>query len=690
MGKADAIASEAKWADERRGGTAVLRVVAPGVRALTPEGRADLFKRIDAAEADNSVTSIVLAGDTATFATGTSLEPASEDEPGPDLAALCDRIEACEKPVVAAISGAALGNGLEIAIAAHSRVVGPDARLGAPAMSIGLVPNGGGTQRLPKLIGGLAALKLLLSGRSVGGKTAVKLELAEELASEDVLSAATARAEAMAASGAPLVRNSERRDKLGQGKGFLEIVAQHRAIARSEGSDAPLRLIECVEAALLLPYDIGRGLEQAAFDDLVVSDHSRALRHVLGSERMVQTRSAASGRVMSRPLSHVGVLGARGLGTEVVVAALDSGLEVTVAELSDAALEDGVTRIIEHYDARVTAGNMTDDAVEATLDRMHAVCGYRTLSAVDLVIDPGPAISKARVRELDAVLKAGALLATASDRVDLARIAGATSRPGDVVSLRLYPGLTRHRAAELSHLPETAANATETARAFARRLGRLIIETGPTSPGVGARLTDALHAAADRLVIEGARIGEVDDTLRAWGLPMGSFAWRDVAGLQRGADYVSSVDAQMVAAGRTGRSGGRGYYVYQTRGQPATEDPDVLNIIAEMQREEGISPRVVTASEIRHACISAMAGAGAAMLMDSTASRPLDIDMIAIHGLGFQRRTGGPMFAADLIGLQRVSDTLEKLARADDRIQPPADVFADLIRAKKGFADLNG
>ena len=566
----------------------------------------------------------------------------------------------------------------------------PSSRLGAPEITIGLVPNGGGTQRLPKLIGGLAALKMLLSGRSVNGGSAVKLGLADHVIESDLLEGAVLFARDVAATGEGLPRTSARRDRLGEGTAFLDAVAQHKAAADRSALEAPLRLIECVEAALLLPFDIGRGLEAAAFDDLVQSAEAQALRHVVAAERRLQARTAEIGRVPSRPLKSVGILAARGLGNEVAVAALDAGFSVTVAERTDEALEAGVTRIIEHYDARVAAGRMSEDAVEATLDRMNAVCGYRTLENVDIVVDPGPTIARARVAEIDAVLKAGAIFATGSEHVDLERIADLTERPSDVVGLKVYPGIMKNRVVELRVLKTTSPRAAETARAFARKLGRLIVDVGPGRRGIGAQLAEALHAAADAVVIEGATIEQVDDALRQWGLPLGSFAWRDAQGLERALrdKDAGDVDARLAAAGRTGRSVGRGFYSYARRGQPGAVDPAVAELINEMRAERGVTPRRLIGDDIRQAVVAAMAGAGAEMLMDGTARRPSDIDMVAVHALSFARKTGGPMFAANLMGLKKVRSILSHLARQEPRISPPGPVFDDLIRVGKSFSDL--
>ncbi len=679
---------------ERRDGVAVVTIDHPPISSLTSKIRRELSQAVVAADADPKVNAILLVGTAGNFATGTPFASGDDVDQAPDLATLCDELEMAETPVFAAIEGAALGGGLELALAAHVRVALPSARLGFPDIALGLVPGAGGTQRLPKVVGGVAALKMLLGGRAVNAKTAQKLGLVDVVVEGDLVAATIAFAHRLIGEGFKPKRSSQRRDRLGEGTAFLEAVAGHRRAAERSALDAPMRLIECVESALLLPYEIGRGLEAAAHEDLTDSDHSKALRYIIDAERKIQKSTAEDGRVPSRPLKAVGLVGAGRLGSELAVLCLDAGFDVIVAEQSDEALEAGVMRIIEQYDARVASGAMSEEAVETTLERMNAVCGYRMLSDVDVIIDPSPSMTRSRIAELDAAMRAGAVLLTGAERVDVATIAGATGRGGDVIGFRLQPGIRKNRAVEIAADAETGPRAMATARALARKLDLLIIDTGARAFGIGARIAGALHAAADLCLEDGARIGQIDAVLCDWGLPFGSFAWRDALGLdkrpqsgdgQRG----GSLDATLAVAGRTGRSAGRGYYHYAQRGKPGVEDPAVSALVAEERAAKGIRARDLNDVEIRKRCVAAMAGAGAHMLADGTAHRPSDIDMVAVHGLGFARRSGGVMYAADLMGLEEVRKTLSDLAQKSTRIPPPSSIFQDLIKAGQGFADLN-
>lgn len=695
MGKEEQVLTSEKIRTEVRDTVAVLCIDNPPMGSLTVEVRASLMRQFIRAEADESLRAIVLAGSGEVFATGASVSDTPEAD-AVNLAALCDRIEACSKPVVAAIAGSALGGGLELALAAHLRVARPGARLGSPEITVGLVPSAGGTQRLPKVVGGIAALKMLLSGRAVSGDSAHKLGLVDVLAAGDLVDDAVSAALKLADGVEDLRRSSQRRDRLGEGTAFLEAVAAHRKAASQSPLEAPGRMIECIEAALLLPYEIGRGLEQSAYEDLVVSEHSRSLRHVFAAERLLQAATRWEGRVPSRPLKSIAILGARATGAELAVLCLDAGFTVIVAEDSDEALEQGVARIIEHFDARVATGKMTEDDVEQTLDRMQAVSGYLTLSDVDIVVDPSQAASPTRVAELDGMMRAGAVLAMGAENIDLAAIAAGTGRSADVVGLRFGFGLRKNRLVELSVTQTTGPKAIATARALAKKIDRLILDTGPSSVGIGSCLTEALHAAADLCLEDGASVAQIDAALRDWGIPLGSFALRDVLGIARPArpSGVSGkrgggLDLALIAAGRLGLTTGRGYYIYRQRGKAGSEDPEVTAMAEADRTAKGIRPRALSDGDVRMRCLSAMAGAGAQLLADGSARRPADIDMVAVHELGFARRTGGVMFAADLLGLKEVRQRLLDMSQVSDRIAAPHSILQDLIRSEKTFADLN-
>ncbi len=683
MGKEDQVTLDERVRIEFRDGVAVLSIENPPAAALSGDVRAAFLNALDTVESSEAA-GIVITGSQTAFATGAGVSE-TVDDATPDLAELCDRVEALEKPVVVAIRGPALGGGLELALAAHLRIAAPTARLGAPDITLGLVPNAGGTQRLPKIIGGVAALKLLLSGRAVSGETALKLGLVDHLDAADPVGLAVTWATRLAKDTSVLQRSSLRRDRLGEGTAFLEAVSAHRAAADATPLDAPIRLIECVEAALLLPYDIGRGLEQAAYEDLVQSEHSKSLRYVFAAERQLKAATDWEGRVASRTMSGVTVVGARSLAAEVSVQCLDAGFHVTVADVNEEAMEDGVGRIIGHFDARVAAGSMTEDAVEQVLDRMQAVPGYDHVGNADVVIDPLPNLTRSRVDEVDAAMKAGAILVLGGEGVDIGTVARTTGRAADVVGMRFFPGVRKNRLVELAVTDDTGPRAVSTARALARKLDRLIVEVAPSRLAIGTQILEALHAAADLCLEDGASLQQIDAALKDWGLPFGSFGWRDLTGIKRqsapsGLEGVrgGGIDPVLVSTGRLGLATGRGYYTYERRGSAGVVDPEIEKMIDADRAAKETEPQNLSDGDIRVRCVAAMAGAGAEALDQGIAKRAEDIDMVAVHGLGFARRTGGVMFAADLVGLTRVADVLGKMAAVTNRLAAPSRTLKSL------------
>jgi 3-hydroxyacyl-CoA dehydrogenase len=695
MGKEEqAVSSDKVWREDRDG-IAVLTLHNPPLATLSADVRFQLLNRVEAAAADETVRGIVILGSGEVFAAGASASETIATD-AVDLVTLCDRIEAVNKPVIAAIQGTALGGGLELALAAHLRVARPAARLGSPEITVGLVPVAGGTQRLPKVVGGVAALKMLLSGRAVSGESALKLGLVDVLSAGDPMEEAMKLARKVAASGGELRRSSQRRDRLGEGTAFLEAVAQQRKMAAKSPLEAPLRVIECVEAALLLPYEIGRGLEQAAYHDLVGSEHSRSLRHIFAAERQLQAATRWEGRAPSRPLKSVAVIGARTSGAELAVICLDAGFEVVVAEDSDEALESGVARIIEHFDARVAKGTMTEEAVEQVLDRMNAVSGFERIGDCDIVIDPNPVSTATRVGELDAAMRAGAVLAVATEGARIGEVAAKTRRATDVLGLRFPLGVRRNRLVEFTATEAAGPNAVATARALMRKLDRLILDVAPAQYAVGTTILEAMHAAADLCLEDGASVLQVDAALRDWGIPFGSFHLRDIGGLRRlsgpsglKGQRGGGLDEDLIASGRIGLAAGKGYYLYRQRGKAGAEDPALAAMVESDRAAKSIRPKRLSDGEIRIRCLTAMAGAGAQLLSDGIVKRPDDIDMVAVHALGFARRTGGVMFAADLLGLLEVRQRLLEMSRVSSRIAAPGQIFDDLVASRKGFSELN-
>ena len=676
-----------------RDGCAFLTINTPKNGVLGAEGRAALAADIKAAVEEPDVTALVLLGARRTFPTATDFDIETGNV---SMSALCDLIENLPMPVVAVIEGAAMAAGLELALAAHFRLSAPKARLGFPDIVLGMVPGAGGTQRCPRLVGGTAALTLLLGGRSIDGNEALSMGLVDGLTDEDPVSSAIAFLDHISQSNASIVPTRGRRDRFEKGSIFLERVAKEKKKAEASALLAPARMVECVESALLLPFETGCEMERVAFEDLRNSDQFKALRHIVHLEMKMTHAARRDNLRAARPLKKIAVVGVSGLGAEMAVASLDAGYSVIAAEQSDEHLEAGVVRIIEAYDAKSDAGKITESQAEETLDRLQAVCGFKTISDADLVLDMSPRPDRRRIMELDGAMRAGAVLATGLNGAGPQAVGGVTSRPSDVVALRAFGPLGARRVLELAGGVDAGSAALDTAKAFLKSIRKMPVLCGAGSPGVGAHLLLALHAAADLCLEDGATVTRIDTALKELGLPLGSFAWRDADGIVSlgGSQSIPpprgfGLDAALVAQGHTGRIAGQGYYIY-TPGAEAVHEAPMIATLAEQDRSaKGVAPRAVGSREIQLRCVAAMAGAGAQLLVAGHVQTPADIDLISVHSLGIARRTGGVMKAADLMGLAVIKKSLTRMASISPRIASPSPLFQELIKNGQGFSDLN-
>ena len=321
---------------ERRDGIALLTLNNPPVNGLRFAMRAALGDRVMEALADEGVTAIVVAGAGRMFCGGADIREFGEPPPpgAASLPAVLGELEASRKPVVAAIHGVAAGGGLELALACHVRVVAAGARLGLPEVTLGIVPGAGGTQRLPRLIGVEAALDLIVGGKLLPTEQAVALGIADELVEGNLLEAAIARARQLATDGAALRRASALDERVAEARAHPEIFDAFRKkmARRARGFDAPYACVECVEAAVTLPFAAGMDRERQIFERLVASDQSAAQRHAFFAEREATKIPDVPGETQSLPIARAAVIGCGTMGGGIAMTFANAGIPVTVVD----------------------------------------------------------------------------------------------------------------------------------------------------------------------------------------------------------------------------------------------------------------------------------------------------------------------------------------------------------------------
>ena len=686
-------------------GIALLTVDNPAVNTLSSGVRRTLVEGLERAEADDAVGAIVLIGAGRGFCAGADITEFASPPQDPWVPDLCNRVEAATKPVVAALHGMALGGGFELALAAHYRVAVPDAMFGLPEVSLGLLPGAGGTQRAPRLAGAELSLDLMLSGKPIRADDPRAGVFFDAVIEGDLRQGAVAYARDLVAAGAGPRPTRAATAGLSDPIAYQRSIASHHAVFADHPEIARHEIVNCVEAAGLLPFEQGLAFESAAFETLLGSDQSLALRHAFFAERKA-TKSAGPQGIAPRPVSTIGIVGGGQRGRALGLAVLGAGLRVILVERNQNALDRAMAGVEAVLERRVCEGQLGEAERQARLAGLSGASDLVALEASDLVIETVTDNLNSKLlvfSQLDGVVREGAVLVTTTASGRLARIAEETGSPGDVVGLHLLPDARSARLAEVVSAGQSAADAVATVVALARRLGLIPVRAGLAEGFIGHRVLAACYRAADQMVMAGSTPYLVDAALEAWGMAAGPYRQRDMVGLDNERRALNRLaEAQGVAvrapglidrlcdAGHLGHRAGRGFYLYLDGGRSGSQDPQVIAMIRAERESKGITPRRFSAEDIQRRCLAAMANAGARLLRDGIAQRPSDIDTVMIHGCGFPRWRGGPMMAADLEGLLRVRCDLLENASEDPAFWTPEPLFDDLIKNGRGFDSLNG
>ncbi|HEU5435716.1 MAG TPA: 3-hydroxyacyl-CoA dehydrogenase NAD-binding domain-containing protein [Telluria sp.] len=676
------------------------------VNALGVDVRRGLLAAIEAADADPAVAAVLLVGAGRSFIGGADIREFGKPPQAPALPDVCNRIEACGKPVVAAIHGAALGGGLEVALAAHYRLALPAAKLGLPEVQLGLLPGAGGTQRTPRLTGAAAALELMLSGRHIGAAEALKLGLVDRSApGADPVEAGLAYTRELLDGGAP-VRRTRDASGLAQGEQQQAAIdaARQETAKKARGLFSPLKIVDAVQAALELPFDDGLQVERKLFLECLDSPQRAGLVHAFFAEREVlkapETRSARP-----RPIDSVGVVGGGTMGAGITVSALDAGLPVTMIERDDASLARGRAHVEKVYDGLVAKGRMTAQAKAAVMARWSGSTAYDALAQADLVIEAvfeDMAVKQAVFTQLDRVCKPGAVLATNTSYLDIDQIAASTSRPADVVGLHFFSPANIMKLLEIVVPSKVAPDVVATAFELAKKLRKTPVRAGVCDGFIGNRILAVYRQAADYMMEDGASPYQIDKAVRKFGYPIGPYQMSDLAGGDIGwatrkrraatrdpkARYVQIAD-RVCEQGWFGQKTGRGYYLYADGARTGTPDPQVEAIIDAERKRAGVSPRSFTDDEIMRRYMAAMINEGANVVHQGIALRPLDVDVTFVHGYGFPRFRGGPMKYADSVGLDKVLADIREFAKEDPLFWQPSPLLVQLVERGADFASLN-
>ena len=689
---------------ELRGAVAVIAMNNPPVNGLGFELRRDIAEGLARAEVDAAVKALVLIGSPRAFSGGADIRefgtPKSTAEPS--LNTVIRLLEGAKKPVVAAIGGACMGGGLELAMACHYRVAVRGAQIALPEVKLGLMPGAGGTQRLPRLIGVEAALNMIVSGNTVPSEQLAHSALFDEMIEGDLLPGALAFAGKVVAEGRPLKRARDIKPTLVSAEGFFQF-ARNIVGAAARNFPAPLKCVDAVAAAVALPFEEGMRLERQLFLQLVQSPESRALRHAFFAERAAAKVPDVPEDTPLRKIGKVAVIGAGTMGGGITMSFLSAGVPVTLLEAKREALEAATARIRASYEASGRKGRLTAQQIEERMALLKATQSYDDLGDSDMVIEAvfeDLSVKEAVFRKLDETMRPGAILASNTSTLDLNGIAAFTRRPGDVIGMHFFSPANVMRLLEVVRGEKTSKDALATVMALAKRIRKTAVVSGVCDGFIGNRMIEQYLRQALFLLEEGATPRQVDGSAEKWGMAMGPFRMSDLAGNdigwairkrryreQPGLKYSRIAD-RLCEQGRFGQKTGLGWYRYEGGRRDAIPDPAVERMIVDYSREIGAKRRGIEDEEIIQRLIFALVNEGAAILEEGIAARASDIDTVYLTGYGFPLYRGGPMFFADEVGLYNVVQSMKRFAanpHGDPGFWKPAPLLARLASEGKRF-----
>ena len=683
----------------------VVSINNPPVNALGQAVRAGLLAAVEQAAANAAVKALLIVGEGKAFIAGADIREFGKPAVAPSLPDVCNALEASDKLVVAAIHGAALGGGLEVALSAHYRVALPKALLGLPEVSLGLLPGAGGTQRAPRVMGVKAATELMLSGKHLSAKAALAAGLVDVLVdSSDPLAAGLAYARNLLAAGAAVrsTRDIAIADKAGALADLEALAAE--TVKKARGLFSPLKIIECVKAAVELPFDQGLAKERELFVQCLESPQRQGLVHAFFAERetakIPEAKAAAP-----RAFSTLAIIGGGTMGAGIAVAALDAGYPVTMVERDAESIARGQANVEKVYNGLIAKGRMTEEGKAAIMARYTPSTSYDDLKDVDLVIEAvfeDLDVKKAVFKELDRVCKRGAVLATNTSYLDIDAIADATARPQDVIGLHFFSPANIMKLLEIVVPAKVSADVVATAFELAKKLKKVPVRAGVCDGFIGNRILAVYKQAADSIMEDGASPYEIDEAVRGFGYPMGPFQVTDLAGGDIGwatrkrraatrnpkARYVEVAD-RICENGWFGQKTGRGFYLYPQGARVGQQDPEVLAIVDAERAKKGVTPRKFSPEEIMRRYMAAMVNEGAKVVQEGIALRPLDVDVTFISGYGFPRHRGGPMKWADMQGLDKILADIKTFEQEDPLFWKPAALLEKLVAQGQNFDSLN-
>jgi 3-hydroxyacyl-CoA dehydrogenase len=688
----------------RKGALALVEIDSPPVNAMSQEMRKGLLDALTALQNDAAVKAVLIHCAGRTFISGADLREFDSGVGEPGYHQVFGLIENFNRPVIAALHGTAMGAGVEIALACHYRCASPDAKLGLPEVTLGIIPGAGGTQRLPRLIGAKAAVEMILNAAPIAAGKAKEMGIIDEVIQGDLLAGATAYAEKLIADAAPARPTAARTvDASGFDEAFIK-AALKDAAKKWRGQQAPSWVIDAIRVALQLPVVEGvkreREISLAAENSL----ESRALRHLFFAEREVARIPGLSSEIKPKDINTVAIIGAGTMGRGIAICFADAGIDVQLIDMSADAVAKAIDAVGKTYDSSVAKGRLTADDKAARMARIHGGADMAAVAKVDLVVEAAfesMTVKQDLFTQFDKLCRPDAILATNTSTLNIDAIAAITSRPEQVIGLHFFSPANVMRLLEIVRGAKTSPTTLATAVALGKRLRKVGVVAGVCYGFIGNRMMlEGYVREADQLLLEGATPEQIDRVMLNFGMAMGPCTMNDMAGNDvalksrevpgvrdgKPRPYHEVIDT-LARMNRLGQKTGAGFYRYEPGDRTTHHDPATDAVIETLAKELGITRRQISDEEVEVRCIYPLINEGAKILDEGIAYRSGDIDTIWTTGYGFPRFRGGPMFYADSLGLKNVYERIVALHATHGFYWKPAPLLEKLAKSGGKFGD---
>lgn len=649
---------------------AVVRIDNPPVNASSAEVRLGVMQGIQKVAAEPGIKAMVLIG-TKNFVSGSDLKEFSITQlPEPELPAVISALEELEKPVVAALSGATLGGGLELALGCDYRIALAGGIVGLPETSLGMIPGAGGTQRVLRLLGPAQTISFVCGAQRHVLEMEQGHKLVDRVVSGDLLEEAIRFARE--AHGKRIVLNEP---VPADEPGAVEKAAA-AAIAKSKGRPHIISAVGAIIAGTALDPVKALAHERAEFTRLRNGTEAGALRHQFFAQKSLAKAHRPPSEIY---LQRVSIIGAGTMGMGIARAFAASGLQTTVFDANEQAARQALERVHADVQREQDKGRLSAAEAELIRENLLVVSDFAQLAGSQLYLEAvfeDMAVKQEVLADLES-LADGAVLATNTSYLDINQMAQALKRPENLVGMHFFSPAFRTSVVEIVRADATSQHALDTVFAAGKLLRKTAVPAKVCDGFIGNRIYNAYRRQCELMLEEGALPYQIDRALTGFGFAMGPFAVADMSGLdiawrmRRSKDgtrdarerYPSVAD-QLCEAGNFGQKTGSGWYTYAEGSYRGERSPKVEQLIIETSEAKGIERRSFTDQQILRRVLVSMANEASLVLADGIAERASDIDLMLVLGYGFPAYRGGISYWVANEPLEQLQREQAELAEA--------------------------